>query len=80
MTAPISIRLDTDVRDILEAEARTQGIGLASYLRQLAAAAARDIRRARIRAESEVVARHVASDPDARAFMEDWGTPGSDGI
>jgi len=80
MRAPISVRLDSDVREILESEARTRGIGLASYLRQLAAEAARDVRRARIRAESEAVARHVAANPDARAFVEDWGTPGSDGL
>jgi hypothetical protein len=78
MTAPISIRLDPEVRQTLEAEARQRGIGLASYLRQLAAQAARDVRSARIRAESEAVARHIAADPDARAFVEDWGTPGSD--
>jgi uncharacterized protein (DUF1778 family) len=80
MSAPISIRLDPDVRAILEAEAKVQGLGLASYLRQLAAAAARDVRRARIRAESAAVARHVAADPEARAFVEDWGTPLSDGL
>lgn len=80
MSAPISIRLDPNVREILETEAKAQGLGLASYLRQLAAAAARDVRRARIRAESAAVARHVAANPDARAFMEDWGTPGSDDV
>ena len=77
---PTSIRLDADVRDILVSEARARGIGLASYLRQLAAEAARDLRRARIRPESEAVARHVAANPDARMFVEDWGTPGSDGL
>jgi len=80
VSAPISLRLDPDVRETLETEARAQGLGLASYLRQLAAKAARDVRRARIRAESEAVARHVAANPDARAFVEDWGTPGSDGL
>jgi uncharacterized protein (DUF1778 family) len=80
MTAPISIRLDTDVRDLLESEAKARGMGLSSYLRQLAAAAAHNVRRARIRAESEAVARHVAANPDARTFVEDWGTPGSDGL
>jgi hypothetical protein len=78
MTAPVSIRLDTDVRDTLEAEATRQGIGLATYLRQLASQAARDARRAHIRADSAAVARHVAQDPDARAFTEAWGTPRTD--
>jgi uncharacterized protein (DUF1778 family) len=80
MTAPISIRLDSDVREILESEARARGTGLSSYLRQLATDAARDVRRAKIRAESEAVARHVVASSDARAFVEDWGTPGSDGL
>jgi predicted transcriptional regulator len=79
MSAPISIRLDEEVRKTLEAEAKAQGIGLASYLRALATRAARDVRRARIRAGSAAVARHVAENQIAWAFMEDWGTPGSDG-
>lgn len=80
MTAPISVRLDPDVRETLETEAKARGIVLASYLRQLAATAARDARRARIRAESEAVARHVAANEDARAFVEDWGTPRFNGL
>jgi hypothetical protein len=80
MTAPISIRLDPSVRETLEFEAKAQGIGLATYLRQLAERAARDVRQARIRAESAAVARHVATDPDAKAFVEDWGTPDAEGI
>ncbi len=79
MLAPISVRLAPDVRETLEAEAKAQGIGLASYLRQLAAKAARDVRRARIRADSAAVARHVATNPDAREFMADWGTPDAEG-
>ena len=75
MSAPISIRLDPDVRETLEAEAKAQGVGLASYLRQLAAKTARDVRRARIRADSAAVARHIAENQAAREFMEDWGTP-----
>jgi hypothetical protein len=78
MRAPVSIRLDADVRETLETEAKARGIGLATYLRQLAAQAARDVRRARIRADSAAVARHVVSDPTARDFMADWGTPGTE--
>jgi hypothetical protein len=79
MTTPISIRLDPDVRETLEVEARAQGIGLATYLRELARLAARDVRRARIRAQSEAVAHHIAMDPDARAFADEWGTPDGPG-
>ncbi len=48
----ISIRLDDDVRDELEARAPARGVGLATMLRELATAAARDARRARIRQTS----------------------------
>lgn len=78
MTAPISIWLDDSVRATLEAEAKERGIGLATYLRQLALDAAREVRRKRIRAQSAAVARYVAENPDARAFYEDWGAPSSD--
>ena len=78
MTAPISIRLDDDVRATLEAEAQSQGVGLATYLRQIAAEAARNVRRARIRAQSAAVGRYVAEHAEARAFYEDWGTPSTD--
>jgi GNAT superfamily N-acetyltransferase len=75
VSAPISIRLDDDVRMTLEEEARAKGVGLATYLRDLAAQAARDVRRARIRDQSAQVARRVAEDPDALSFYEDWGSP-----
>jgi hypothetical protein len=80
MSAPISVRLDPAVRATLEAEAKAQGIGLASFLRRLASNAARDVRRARIRAGSLAVARHAAEEGTARQFMEDWGTPDSGGF
>jgi hypothetical protein len=78
MTAPISVRLDDNVRATLEAEAKEQGIGLATYLRQLAADAAREVRRKRIRAQSDAVGRYVAENPEAREFYEFWGTPTTD--
>lgn len=31
--------------------------------------------RARIRAQSKTVADHIAADPQAKAFMDDWATP-----
>ncbi|HET6184483.1 MAG TPA: hypothetical protein VFA03_12920 [Acetobacteraceae bacterium] len=54
---------------------RARGIGLATLLRELAAKAAHEAWRARVRAESEAVGRYVASSPEARAFYADWGTP-----
>ncbi len=78
MSAPISVRLDDNVRATLEAEAKEQGVGLATYLRQLVADAAREVRRKRIRAQSEAVGRYIAENPEAREFYEFWGTPTTD--
>jgi predicted transcriptional regulator len=75
MAAPVSIRLDDEVRQTLEAEARSRNIGLATLLRQIAKEAARQVKRKRIREQSEAVGRHVASHPEANEFYEFWGTP-----
>jgi hypothetical protein len=80
MSAPISVRLDDDVRATLEAEASTRGIGLATLLRQLASDAARDVRQKRIRAASEAVARRIAESPEAREFVKSWTTPDWQGL
>ena len=61
MAAPVSVRLDDDVRETLEAEARARHIGLSTYLRQIAIETATRLRRDRIR--------------DGAAFYEEWGTP-----
>jgi GNAT superfamily N-acetyltransferase len=78
MSAPISIRLDDDVRDQLEAEARSRGIGLATLLREVATAAARDAKRARIRRASAAVAAHIAASAEGQAFYDEWGMPRAD--
>lgn len=78
MGVPISIRLDDDVRMELEAQARASGVGLATFLRELAGRAARDARRVRIRQASAAVGEHVAAVPDAAGFYADWGTPAAD--
>jgi predicted transcriptional regulator len=80
MSAPVSIRLDDDVRKTLEAEARSRNIGLATLLRQIAADAARQAKRKRIREQSEAVGRYVASHPEAKEFYEFWGTPRIEGL
>jgi hypothetical protein len=80
MSAPVSIRLDDEVRKTLEAEARARNIGLATLLRQIATEAARQARRKRIREQSEAVGRYVASCPEAKEFYEFWGTPRIDGL
>lgn len=79
MGHPVSVRLDDDVQATLEDAARDRGIGLSTYLRQLAADEARRVRRDRIRAQSRAVGTHVASSSEAAAFYEDWGTPNAKG-
>ena len=79
MATPISIRLDAEVRQELEAEARARNIGLATLLRQIAKDAARQVKRKRIWEQSEAVGRYVASHPEAKEFYEFWGTPRMEG-
>ena len=79
MGAPISLRLDDEVREELDAAARAQGVGLATLLRDIATQAARELRRARIRAASEKVAAHLATSPEGQAFYAAWGTPNAHG-
>lgn len=80
MAAPISIRLDDEVREELEAQARARNIGLATLLREIAKEAARQAKRKRIREESAAVARYVASNPEAKEFCDFWGTPRQEGL
>ena len=78
MGAPLSIRLDDDVRHLLETEARDRKIGLATYLRELASERARQVRRERIRRQSAAVAAHVGASAEAAEFYADWGKSGTD--
>jgi len=78
MGAPISIRLDDNVREELEAQARARRIGLATLLREIATEAARQAKRKRIREQSAAVGRYVATHPEAKEFYEFWGTPRMD--
>ena len=79
MAAPISVRLDDDVKETLVAEARARRIGLSTYLRQIAMEAAMRLRRERIRAQSRSVGEYVAASPEAAAFYQEWGTPRLEG-
>ena len=73
MGSPISVRLDDDVRSTLEVEAKVNGLGLGTLVRQLAEDAAARFRRERIRAESEAVGRYVAGNEDARRLVDGLG-------
>jgi isopentenyl diphosphate isomerase/L-lactate dehydrogenase-like FMN-dependent dehydrogenase len=75
---PISIRLDDDVRDELEAQAKARGVGLATFLRDIATQAAREARRSRIRTASAAIGTQLAVSTDGSAFYEGWGTPLAD--
>jgi len=77
MGGPISVRLDDQVQTMLESAAKERGVGLSTYLRDLATEEARRIRKARIRAQSETVGRYVAMSPEGAGFYADWGTPPS---
>jgi hypothetical protein len=79
MAAPVSVRLDDEVRETLETEARARHIGLSTYLRQIAIETAMRLRRERIRDQSRAVGDYVAASPEAAAFYEEWGTPRPEG-
>lgn len=75
MGKPVSVRLDAEIQTTLEAAARERGVGLSTYLRQLADEEARRLRRERIRAQSRAVGEYVATTPEAADFYTRWGTP-----
>jgi hypothetical protein len=79
MGHPVSVRLDDDMQSMLEDAARARGIGLSTYLRELAANEAKRLRRERILAQSRAVGAYVAVSPEGQAFYEQWGTPTAEG-
>ena len=75
MAALVSVLLDDDFRETLEAEARARHIGLSTYLGQVAVATAARLRRERIRGQSRAIGDYVATSGEAAAFYDQWGTP-----
>jgi uncharacterized protein (DUF1778 family) len=75
MAETLTIRLDAEDRAALEAAARRQGKGLSAFVRELAEAEARRVRREVIRADGDRVVAHLAEHPAARAELDDLGTP-----
>ncbi len=76
MGMTVLIHLDDDVRDELEMQARSRGgIGLATFLGDLATETAREARRIRIRQAGAAIGTHVATSTEGQAFYEVWGTP-----
>ncbi len=79
MGHPVSVRLDEDMQSTLEDAAKARGIGLCTYLRELAANEAKRLRRERIRDQSRTVGAYVAASPEAQRFYDQWGTPTAEG-
>ena len=75
MGHPVSVRLDEDMQSTLEDAAKARGIGLSTYLRELAANEVKRLRRERIRAQSRAVGAYVASSSEGQSFYDQWGTP-----
>lgn len=78
MAETLTIRLDADDRAALEAAARGQGKGLSAFVREIAEAEARRVRREAIRADGDRVVVYMAEHPEARSELDELGTPLTD--
>jgi uncharacterized protein (DUF1778 family) len=78
MAKTLTIRLDAEDRATLEAAARGQGKGLSAFVREIAEAEARRVRRAGIRADGDQVMAHLAEQPEAQSELDELGTPQTD--
>lgn len=72
--SPISLRLDPEVRMLLERDASAHGMGLATYLRDLATQRAREIRKAAIRAQSRELGERARGSAEVETFYEEVGS------
>jgi uncharacterized protein (DUF1778 family) len=75
MAQTLTIRLEEDDRQTLEAAARSQGKGLSTFVRDLAEAEALRLRRKAIRDGGEAVVSYLAGHAPAQAELETYGTP-----
>jgi uncharacterized protein (DUF1778 family) len=75
MAQTLTIRLAEQDRIVLEAAARRNGTGLSAFIRDLAEAEARRLRRAEIHADGERVVSYLEQHPRAQAELEIYGTP-----
>jgi uncharacterized protein (DUF1778 family) len=80
MAATLTIRLDEPDREILETAARRHGLGLSAFVRDLAEAEARRLRRAAIRSDGDRVVSYLLDRPEAQAELEAYGTPIGEGL
>ena len=75
MAATLTIRLEERDRVVLEAAARRNGTGLSAFIRDLAEAEARRLRREAIRADGDRVVSYLEQHPQAKDEFETYGTP-----
>ncbi|TAM56381.1 CopG family transcriptional regulator [bacterium] len=75
MAETLTVRLDERDREVLEAAARQRGMGLSAFVRGLAEAEARRLRRSAIRAQGEKVVSYLLEHPEAQAEVETYGRP-----
>ena len=73
-SSPVSLRLDDDVRAVLERDARAHGVGLATYLRNLATEQAKQLRKAAVREQSRALGERARSSTGVAEFYDDSGS------
>ncbi|HVX20198.1 MAG TPA: DUF1778 domain-containing protein [Acidimicrobiales bacterium] len=78
MAETLTIRLDAEDRAALEAAARERGKELSAFIREIAEAEARRVRREAIRADGDRVVAYLAEHPAARRELDELGTPLTD--
>jgi hypothetical protein len=65
VAATISVRFDERTRRLLEQEASRQGVGISTFVRQLAEAELKRVRQSSIRAEADALNAYLAAHPAA---------------
>jgi len=75
MADTLTIRLEDRDREVLEAAARQHGTGLSAFIRDLAEAEARRLRREAIRADGARIVAYLDQHPEAQAELQTYGTP-----
>ena len=78
MPETLTIRLSADDRASLEESAQVQGKGLSTFVREIAEAEARRLRRDIIRANGVRVVTHLEKHVEARSEVDEIGTPLTD--
>ena len=78
MASTLTIRLDPGDRAALEEAAHAQGKGLSAFVREIAEAEARRMRREAIRTDGDRVVAHLAQHPGARSELDELGSPLTD--